>query len=806
MKFAALLSSCLIAALPLTGYPVKAQSPVETLRVGIYQNKPKVFLDEAGNPQGFWIDLLEYIADAEDWLLEYVPCQWDRCLQAVEQGQLDLMMDVAFSEERDRLFDFNQEVVLTSWSVVYARSGLKLDSVLDLDQKRVAVLKKSIQYAALINRTKNFGIKPQFVEVVDFQEMFRLLDQGHVDAGVVNHFFGQEIESQYEVEKTHILITPDRLHFIFPQGQHSDLRAAIDRQLRKLIANSNSAYYQALEHWLEPEGQLGWVQIKHILLDLTVYVPIVGLIVVLVWNRFLNQEVTLRKRTEARLQESEERYRSIYEQAAVGLANVTLDGKFLKLNPRFCEMLGYSQEELLAKTVLEITHPDDRTQISPAMKRLLAGKVSSFFQEKRYLRQDGSCFWSSTSVSLVRDGSGNPKYYLAVILDISDRKQAEAALRESEARWQFALEGSGDGVWDWNTQTNKVFFSRQWKAMLGYTESEVGKTIPGCTESEVGKTLDEWDSCIHPDDRDHCYADLEKHFSGETPFYQNEHRVRCQDGSYKWILDRGKVIQWTADGQPLRVIGTHTDISDRKQAEGQLIASENKFRSIFNHAAVGIIYGSLKGGHGTLQACNPCFCQMLGYTAAELTQLTVAAITHPDDRAIPNLSRLIAGEIPHFSMEKRYLRKDGTVMWGYSTVSILRDDAGKPLNTVVVVEDISDRKKAEAALQESESRYRKVVEAQSDFILRSLPDTTITFANKTLCSALGISLEEILGKKWIDFANPDDRQERVFNGLAKLNPKNPRFVVENQDKRADGQPLRVIGTHLGETTRKDRAQ
>ncbi len=558
MKFAALLSSCLIMALPLKGYALKAQDPVDTLRVGIYQNKPKVFLDEAGKPAGFWVDLLEYIADVENWSLEYVPCQWDRCLQAVEQGQLDLMMDVAYSEERDRLFDFNQEVVLASWSVVYARSGLKLDSMLDLDQKRVVVLKESIQYAILAERTKNFGIKPQFVEVADFHEMFRLLDRGDADAGVVNHFFGQEIESQYQVDKTHILINPDRLHFIFLKGQHSDLRARIDRQLRKLTADSNSAYYQALEHWLEPEGRFGWTQIKHILIDLTVYVPIVGLMVVLVWNRLLNQEVQRRKRAEGLLRESEqrfrsaienapfpimihaedgevlqintiwteltgyiqqdiptvqawaqraygdraetvlneviakkyslksrwkegeftintcngrqriwefnsaplgalpdgrravismatdvtqrrqtenalceseERFRSIYEQAAVGLANVTLDRKFLNANPRFCEMLGYSQEELLTKTVLEITHPDDRARILPAMQSLISGEVPSFFQEKRYLRQDGSYFWSSTSVSLVRDGSGNPKHALAVIRDISDRIKAENKLK-----------------------------------------------------------------------------------------------------------------------------------------------------------------------------------------------------------------------------------------------------------------------------------------------------------------------------------------------------------------------------------------
>lgn len=139
------------------------------------------------------------------------------------------------------------------------------------------------------------------------------------------------------------------------------------------------------------------------------------------------------------------------------------------------------------------------------------------------------------------------------------RRRAEDALRVSDEHWPFVLEVAGDGVWDWNCNTDKVFFSPQWKAMLGYREED------------IGDNLEEWHMRVHPDDKKQCHEDIQRHFHGKTRYYANEHRVLCKDGSYKWVLSRGKIIQWAEDGKPLRVIGTNTDLSDRKQIEVELL-------------------------------------------------------------------------------------------------------------------------------------------------------------------------------------------------------------------------------------------
>ena len=220
---------------------VPAEVPL-SVRVGIYQNPPKIFQDEQGDPQGFWVHLLDTIARDEDWTITYVPCEWDLCLQQVEAGQLDLMVDVAYSDDRSRRFDFNHEVVVSGWSVVYTRPQLNLDSILSLDGKRVAVLQGSIQADQLASQSQAYNIAPRVVAVDSFEKMFQMLESSQVEAAIVNRFFGSQMDSQYGVVKTHILLDPYRLHFIVPRGDPLQLLPQIDRNLEQQLLNRNSPY------------------------------------------------------------------------------------------------------------------------------------------------------------------------------------------------------------------------------------------------------------------------------------------------------------------------------------------------------------------------------------------------------------------------------------------------------------------------------------------------------------------------------------------------------------------------------------
>ncbi len=160
-------------------------------------------------------------------------------------------------------------------------------------------------------------------------------------------------------------------------------------------------------------------------------------------------------------------------------------------------------------------------------------------------------------------------------------EQHAQALRESENRWQFALEGSGDGLWDWNVTQGTVFFSKRWKAMLGYSEDE------------IGNALEEWESRIHADDKADTLATVQRYLEGKTPIYSSDHRVRCKDGGYKWILDRGMVISRSEDGKPRRMIGTHSDVTATRLAaealkqQGAQLLQRNEELDRFNRVMVG---------------------------------------------------------------------------------------------------------------------------------------------------------------------------------------------------------------------------
>ncbi|MDO9092561.1 MAG: PAS domain-containing protein [Rubrivivax sp.] len=290
------------------------------------------------------------------------------------------------------------------------------------------------------------------------------------------------------------------------------------------------------------------------------------------------EEITDRVRARERLERSEEDLRAITAQVPGVVYRVVLrpDGTrhidFLSDGVR--RLFGIGPEEAVKSNRLlaQFRHPDDRDRVETEIAASAEARTPLTI-EYRVLLADGTEKWvQQTSVAAAETGRGQVR--VGVMIDVSERKRAELALLRNSELWKLALECTGDGVWDWHVQERREVLSAQCKAMYGFGPDELPDTPDGL------------DSRTHPDDLPAMRAAREAHFDGRTANYANEHRVQCKDGSWKWILSRGMVLERDSLGQPLRMIGTHTDITGRKQAdelriERDLAAAADRAKSAF---------------------------------------------------------------------------------------------------------------------------------------------------------------------------------------------------------------------------------
>ena len=253
----------------------------------------------------------------------------------------------------------------------------------------------------------------------------------------------------------------------------------------------------------------------------------------------------------------DDRYRLAFEFANAGMFIVSVNGEIQEANARACEIFGMEPGALDGAGVNDLAIPDDHGVSPNAIGRLLAGQSDRETFEKRYRHRDGWIVHGLVSIALVRDKSGAPSYFISQLQDISDRKQAELDLRESEKRLNFALAASGLGCWDWDIPGEKVFLDQASLAMIGY---QAGEFIPDKSA---------WGRLFHPDDKSKVCAAIKAHMDGDTAAYEMEHRFRHKDGHWLWMLGRGKIIARDADGKPLRMTGTHENITHRRRIESE---------------------------------------------------------------------------------------------------------------------------------------------------------------------------------------------------------------------------------------------
>ncbi len=256
-------------------------------------------------------------------------------------------------------------------------------------------------------------------------------------------------------------------------------------------------------------------------------------------------------------------FETVFSYSSVAMALVRVDGSWERVNPALCSMLGYCAPELLKKTFQDVTHPLDLAENVGFYKQCLAGDINSYSMKKRYIHQSGEIVHALLDVCFMRDR----QLFAVHVFDVTPQWVASKRL-------ELALEGSGDGLWDWDMKSNEVFFSQNWYRMLGYENNELPKSFAT------------WESLLHPEEKDQVTGHVTSYLADPALEYKFPYRLLCKDGTYKWVLNHGKICEWGIDGQPIRMSGTHRDINDliRLQHELERSAGHDTLTGLYNRA------------------------------------------------------------------------------------------------------------------------------------------------------------------------------------------------------------------------------
>ncbi|HPF17344.1 MAG TPA: ATP-binding protein [Thermotogota bacterium] len=312
-----------------------------TLKVGIYQNQPKIFLEEDQQPSGFWVEIMDAIAAQEGWTVEYVAGSWEECLHRLENGQIDVMPDVAFTEKRDELFLFSDESVYTSWSGIYTQEGEDIKSILDLDGKTIAVLKNSVNYEGpegLLSLVNAFDMHCTFVEKDDYLQVFEAVQKGQAHAGTASKDFAIRHLSDFQLINTPIIFQPSTLYFAFPlrSERAQAIKERVDFRISQFKANKDSVYYQSMERWFSVNPEDSSI-FKWLFWGLIICTGVIALLVsgslllrsqVHLRTRELTEEIAERKKAQEELSQHE---KQLEETVAARTAALTHSNKELEM-------------------------------------------------------------------------------------------------------------------------------------------------------------------------------------------------------------------------------------------------------------------------------------------------------------------------------------------------------------------------------------------------------------------------------------------------------------------------------------------
>ena len=490
----------------------------------------------------------------------------------------------------------------------------------------------------------------------------------------------------------------------------------------------------------------------------------------------LRQAGEKRAAAEEALRASEQRYRAVFNQQFQFLAILSPDGVLLEVNDLPVAVTGVARETVIGRKFWDTPWFAPLPDMQRDWPRRLAAAAQAdgpALSIDRFATQDGTIRLAESAIVATKDTAGDIVCFIVQASDITERTRAEDALRVSESRLNLAQSAAGIGIWDWDLAAEQTAFNSVYYRLYGLAEG----TPHG---------FDDFLARVHPSDRSRIKAEMDAALAGSQS-YNTEFRIlRASDGAERWMAATGEVLR-NPDGRPVRVMGVVRDVTARKNAEQSLRASEARYRAAFEVANVGKM--EVDAASGRFILVNDAYCRIVGWPRDELLHMGPADLIHPDDRAAdaPVISAFFAGQTDRYTAEKRFVRKDGGTIWVRVSCALTRSGDGRPLHSIGVLEDITDRKQHQLDLALAAERADIAQTAARATLYEYFPASDVVIRNASLTPVLGYAAGEIppTGRGWFDLVHPEDI-ERIQKAASDSIANKTSFAFQYRVKHKDG--------------------
>ena len=592
----------LICLINLLVFPVivTAEAPI-TVRIGAYENFPKIFRGDDNTITGIWADIIRYVAAKENWQIEWISGTWTQGLKKLKNGEIDIMPDTGWTEPRSRQYAFSKETVLVSWSRLYVPQGSVIKSIIDLDGKTIAALKGSFNLdgpEGIREIIQKFNLDVTFEEMDSYKQIFKMLEERKIDAGVTNKDFGDGHEGDFAVERTSIIFQPARMQFSFTKDADLTplLIEKIDAHMRELKTNKNSIYYQAIEKYIGGRHEKtiieiipAWVKIVMGVCSVTIlFLAAVG----------ITSRLQVRRRT-FDLRKSEENLSITLDSIGDAVITTDIESRIIRMNPVAEHLTGWVIKEAQGITlnkVFNIINARTKEPMNNPVRQVLeTGKIIGLSNHTVLLSKDSNKYHIADSAAPIQDATGNIIGVVLVFRDVTDEYLMREAIRKSEERFRMLFDHAPDTIFIINMDDRILDANIAASKMLGYTREEFKTmTIPDIqspkVRGEVGSVIKN-ELIIGK-----VFEGLDRHKDGTI--------VPIEIHNHKMIIKEQEIV-----------LSLVRDITERKHSNSELKKIESQLLQAQKMESIGTLAG------GIAHDFNNILSGILGYS--QLAELNI---------------------------------------------------------------------------------------------------------------------------------------------------------------------------------------